>query len=68
MARPLGTFLQSRLVAMSSESAFSYSRRVLGDTPASLKPHALEALVCRNDWLIKDPSNEGKIYFKKSCA
>uniref|UniRef100_A0ACD5W6V4 Uncharacterized protein n=1 Tax=Avena sativa TaxID=4498 RepID=A0ACD5W6V4_AVESA len=51
-------FLAVPLSTVSSESAFSCGGRILGDTRASLKPHALEALVCGKDWLIKVPSNE----------
>jgi len=52
-------FLAVPLSTVSSESAFSCGGRILGDTRASLKPHALEALVCGKDWLLKVPSNEG---------
>jgi hypothetical protein len=42
-------FLAVPLSIVSSESAFSCGGRILGDTRASLKPHALEALVCGKD-------------------
>ena len=52
-------FLAVPLSTVSSESAFSCGGRVLGDSRTSLKPNALEALVCGKDWLIKVRSNEG---------
>jgi hypothetical protein len=52
-------FLAVPLSTVSSESSFSCGGRFLGDTQSSLKPYALEALVCRKDWLLKVPNNEG---------
>lgn len=52
-------FLAIPLSTVSSESAFSCSGRILGDTQTSLKPTSLEALVCGKDWLIKNPNKEG---------
>ena len=54
-------FLAIPLSTVSSESAFSCSGRILGDTRSSLTPEMLEALVCGKDWLTKVPISEGII-------
>jgi hypothetical protein len=51
-------FLAVPLSTVSFESAFICSGRILGDTRSSLKPYALEALVCGKDWLINVPNIE----------
>ena len=45
-------FLSILVSTVSSESAFSAARRILGKNRTSLSPEALEALVCAKDWLI----------------
>jgi hypothetical protein len=60
-------FLDVPLSTVSSESAFSCSGRILGDTRSSLKPYALEALVCGKDWLLNVPNSEGIMFFIKLC-
>jgi hypothetical protein len=46
-------FLAIPLSTVSSESAFSLRKRILGDYKSSLTPKMLEALVCAKDWLYK---------------
>ena len=45
-------FLSILVSTVSSESAFSAARRILGKNRTSLSPKTLEALVCAKDWLI----------------
>ena len=45
-------FLSIPVSTVSSESAFSAARRMLGKNRTSLSPETLEALFCGNDWLI----------------
>jgi hypothetical protein len=60
-------FLAVPLSTVSSESVFSCGGRILGDTRSSLKPYALEALVCGKDWLLKVQNSEGIMFFIKLC-
>lgn len=52
-------FLAIPLSTVSSESAFSLGKRILGDHRSSLTPEMLEALVCTKDWLYKPKESEG---------
>jgi len=45
-------FLAIPVSTVSSESAFSAARRILGKNRTSLSPETLEALICAKDWLI----------------
>ena len=56
-------FLSIPVSTVSSESAFSCARRILGKNRTSLSPETLEALVCAKDWLFGlNDADEGKFH------